>query len=137
MVLEATTSLEHSDVIALLGQPQRGSTKDSWTEEADWAWSFAGDGPSLAAKLPKGKYFTQLRLSASAADGQYQLTAIPVEIGNLVILQYLRLDDNQLTSIPAEIGNFVNLTTLNLSDNLKSSFLLKLNDLLIHLVLIF
>ena len=46
-----------------VGQPQRSSTKDSWIEEADWAWSFDKDVPSLVAKLPKGKYFSELRLS--------------------------------------------------------------------------
>jgi hypothetical protein len=77
-----------------VGQPQRSSNKDSWTEDADWAWSFAGDGPVLAAKLPKGRYFSQLRLSASAADGLYQLTATPTAGGEP--LTYTgRLDEQQ------------------------------------------
>lgn len=77
-----------------VGQPQRNSNKDSWTEEANWAWTFAGDGPALAAKLPKGKYFTQLHLSASAADDQYQLTATLVAGGDP--LTYTgRLDEHE------------------------------------------
>lgn len=77
-----------------VGQPQRNSSKDSWTEEADWAWSFGGDGPALTAKLPKGKYFNQFRLSASAADDQYQLTATPAAGGEPV--KYTgRLDDQE------------------------------------------
>src|SRR5438874_6962919 len=51
-----------------VGQPQRSSTKDSWIEEADWAWSFAGDEPALVATLPKGKYFSQLRLTAASGE---------------------------------------------------------------------
>src|SRR5437868_12934945 len=57
-----------------VGQPQRGSTKDSWVEEADWAWNFGQDGPALVAKQPQGKYFRELRLAASEA-GQYSLQA--------------------------------------------------------------
>jgi len=75
------------------GLPQRGSNKDSWTEQADWVWSFGADGPALAAKLPNGRYFKELHLSASA-DGQYQVTATPTAGGEL--LRYTgRLDDQE------------------------------------------
>src|SRR5262245_32671441 len=59
-----------------VGQPQRSSTKDSWIEEADWAWNFDKDVPSLVATLPKGKYFSELRLAAAPNAGRYQLKAI-------------------------------------------------------------
>lgn len=85
-----------------VGQPQRSSNKDSWTEEADWAWSFAGDGPALSAKSPKGKYFTQLRLSASTTDGQYQLTATP-SAGGKPLTYTGRLDNqDQLVLLPQQ-----------------------------------
>lgn len=45
-----------------VGQPRRGSTQGSWVEEADWAWAFDKAGAALVAKLPKGKYFTELRV---------------------------------------------------------------------------
>src|SRR5438034_1141802 len=67
-----------------VGQPQRASTKDSWIEEADWAWSFDKEGPSLVAKLPKGKYFSQLRLIAGAAAGHFLLAATPAAGGEPV-----------------------------------------------------
>jgi hypothetical protein len=60
-----------------VGQPQRGSTKNSWTEEADWGWSFGTEGPALVGKLPKGKFFEQLRLTAGDAEGEYRLSAKP------------------------------------------------------------
>src|SRR6478735_1430714 len=56
-----------------VGQPQRGSTKDSWIEEADWAWSFGKDGPALVAKLPKAKFFSELRLTARSNTNGYLL----------------------------------------------------------------
>jgi hypothetical protein len=59
-----------------VGQPQRGSTKDSWIEEADWAWSFAG-GISLVGKLPEGKYFQKIKLVRGEKEGDYVLTATP------------------------------------------------------------
>src|SRR5436309_571358 len=67
-----------------VGQPQRSSTKDSWVEEADWAWSFDKDAPSLVAKLPRGKYFSELRLTAAAGAGHYQLAATPAADGELL-----------------------------------------------------
>src|SRR5437762_2271398 len=63
-----------------VGQPQRASTKDSWIEEADWAWSFGTSGPALVAKLPKGKYFSELRLMATDGDALV-LTATPAAGG--------------------------------------------------------
>jgi hypothetical protein len=67
-----------------VGQPQRASTKDSWLEEADWAWSFGKDGPALIAKLPKAKYFSQLQLGASKEAGEYDLAATPLAGGDAV-----------------------------------------------------
>jgi hypothetical protein len=61
-------------------QPQRGSAKDSWIEEADWAWSFAGDEPALVATLPKAKYFSRLRLRPDASG--FVLTAKPMAGGD-------------------------------------------------------
>jgi len=60
-----------------VGQPQRSSTKDNWIEQADWAWDFEKDAPSLVAKLPKGKYFSALRLSAAPGARDYRLAATP------------------------------------------------------------
>lgn len=49
------------------------------------------------------------------------LSYMPPEIGKLVNLEYLYLNENILTSIPAEIGNLINLTRLNLSNNMLTS----------------
>ncbi len=61
-----------------VGQPQRGSTKDSWIEQADWQWSFAG-GTSLVGKLPEGKYFHKIKLVRGEKDGEYSLVATPAD----------------------------------------------------------
>lgn len=61
-----------------VGQPQRGSTKDSWIEQADWQWSFAG-GTSLVGKLPEGKYFHKIKLVRGENDGEYTLLATPAD----------------------------------------------------------
>jgi hypothetical protein len=61
-----------------VGQPQRGSTKDSWIEQADWQWSFAG-GTSLVGKLPEGKYFHKIKLVRGEKDGEYTLLATPAD----------------------------------------------------------
>ena len=45
------------------------------------------------------------------------LRKIPKEIGNLINLKYLQINDNQIEEIPKEIGNLINLRGLNLSYN--------------------
>jgi len=75
-----------------VGQPQRGSTKDSWVEEADWVWSFAAAEPALVAKTPHGKYFQALQLQAGATDDKYALLATPAAGGEIVRYDG-RLDD--------------------------------------------
>jgi hypothetical protein len=64
-----------------VGQPQRGSTKDSWTEQAGWAWSFA-ENVSLVGKLPEGKFFRQLTLVPGKDAGEYVLIAQPASEGD-------------------------------------------------------
>lgn len=84
-----------------VGQPQRGSTKDSWVEEADWAWSFGKEGPALVAKLPKTKYFSQLTLRPGDEAGQFTLAATPAASGEAI--NYAgRLDDQQQLVLSAE-----------------------------------
>ena len=46
-----------------------------------------------------------------------QLTALPVEIGQLTGLESLILSNNELTALPAEIGQLANLQSLDLSNN--------------------
>ena len=62
-----------------------------------------------------------------------QLNSLPVEIGNLINLQYLDLVNNQLNSLPVEIGNLINLQYLDLDNNQLNSLpieLLKIKSLL-------
>jgi hypothetical protein len=61
-----------------VGQPVRNSTKDSWVEGADWAWSFEG-GAALLGQLPEGKYFRSIKLASSDQPGHFVLTATPAE----------------------------------------------------------
>jgi hypothetical protein len=83
-----------------VGQPQRGSTRDSWVEEANWAWSFEKE-PALVADLPKGRYFSRLRLVAAADDRTYTLQATPAGGGEPS--QYTgKLDDQNVLALTAE-----------------------------------
>ena len=76
-----------------VGQPQRSSTKDSWIEEADWAWSFAG-GTALVGQLPKGKYFKSVKLARGEKDGDFVLEATPADGSEL--LRYVgKLDESE------------------------------------------
>jgi hypothetical protein len=62
-----------------VGQPQRGSTKDSWIAEAQWAWSFNQDDAALVGTLPKGRFFKSLKLVPAKEEGAYELTAALAE----------------------------------------------------------
>jgi hypothetical protein len=65
-----------------VGQPQRGSTKDSWVEEAEWIWKFGPEGPALVAKLTQAKYFRALKLTSEQQEGKYTLLAAPAAGGD-------------------------------------------------------
>jgi len=58
-----------------------------------------------------------------------QLSSLPAEIGKLVNLHTLYVDNNQLSSLPAEIGNLVNLKYLYLSNNQLSSLQSEIGEL--------
>jgi hypothetical protein len=62
-----------------VGQPQRGSTKDSWIAEADWAWAFDEGNASLVGTLPKGRYFKSLKLTPAKEPGAFELSAALAE----------------------------------------------------------
>ena len=77
-------------------------------------WDCEEDGVvELWGKCYSIEYTTRLDLSNSGLTG-----SIPMEIGDLINLEILYLDENQLTGeIPSEIGNLINLSKLNLSYN--------------------
>jgi hypothetical protein len=84
-----------------VGQPQRGSAKESWIEQADWAWNFDNAEASLVSTQPKGKYFTHLKLSAGSSPGQFILSATPTADGTAV--RYLgEIDDQQQLILNAD-----------------------------------
>lgn len=95
-----------------VGQPQRGSTKDSWVEEADWAWEF-GEKISLTAKFPKAKYFSGLRLVSTPKAGTYALFATRTDNGKDVVYHgslddeerlVLEARDEEAAGIPSRIS---------------------------------
>jgi YHS domain-containing protein len=59
-----------------VGQPQRGSNKGAWTEQADWAWQFTDSHAALVFKTPQGKYFASGKLSAGDKPGTLVLNAV-------------------------------------------------------------
>jgi hypothetical protein len=83
-----------------VAQPQRASTKDTWLEEAEWAWSFSKESPALVAKLPKAKFFRELKLVAAKDTTEYTLTATPIE-GEAIEYRGT-IDDQQRLVVAAE-----------------------------------
>src|SRR5262245_54881059 len=77
-----------------VGQPQRGSTKDSWIAEADWAWSFDKGAAALVASLPKGRYFKSLKLTPGKEAGVFELAAA-LSDEEVTIVYSGKLDETQ------------------------------------------
>jgi YHS domain-containing protein len=69
------------------GQPQRGSTKDSWIEEADWAWKFSPQRTTLFSRPAKAMFFSKLELIAGEKNETYTMLATPAAGGDPVSYQ--------------------------------------------------
>ena len=58
-----------------VGQPKRGSTKDSWVEKSGWAWNFAAGDVALQFNSADAKFFRSATLRPGAKADEYELTA--------------------------------------------------------------
>ncbi len=58
-----------------VGQPQRNSTKDAWTETADWAWHFDKDTTAIRYLVKDGKLLQSADLSYDPDRKVYTLAA--------------------------------------------------------------
>jgi hypothetical protein len=56
-----------------VGQPQRGSTKGSWTEESEWKWKFDKGIAELVFTSEKGKYFSEGELTYTGGKRPFVL----------------------------------------------------------------
>jgi YHS domain-containing protein len=70
-----------------VGQPQRGSTKESWIEETDWAWKFSPQRTTLFSRPEKSKYFSKVELVAGDNTGTYTMLATPAAGGEPISYQ--------------------------------------------------
>jgi Leucine-rich repeat (LRR) protein len=104
------TEIPQSECLALVAL-YNNTSGDSWIFHTDW----------LVTTTPSSWYgvtvidgaVTQLSLPNNQLSG-----SIPVELGNLASLQYLKLSGNQLSgSIPLALGNLANLQFLALYSN--------------------
>lgn len=55
-----------------VGQPRRGSTKDAWIEQADWAWKFSDKRAAIAFECPQGKIYKSGELRPGQIQGEYR-----------------------------------------------------------------
>jgi hypothetical protein len=103
---------------------------DNWTYKTNW--KTGSDVGTWYGITVSGGRVTSVSLSTNNLIG-----TIPVEIGNLTMLDSLDLGFNQLSGlIPSEIGNLTNLTYLSLGANSlidsippEIGYLIKLTDL--------
>ncbi|WCO02692.1 T9SS type A sorting domain-containing protein [Psychroserpens ponticola] len=111
---------------------------DFWTNNEDWNWTTSAHVDNWTGVETLGNKVVSLNLTFQNLNGQlpdeigdliylkelsisfnYSLTGpIPITIGNLTELSWLRIQANSLTGeIPAVIGALSNLKYLNLSEN--------------------
>jgi YHS domain-containing protein len=55
-----------------VGQPRRGSTKDAWIEQADWAWKFDGNRAAIAFDSPQGRLYRRGELRPGDKPGEFR-----------------------------------------------------------------
>lgn len=58
-----------------VGQPRRGSSQGSWSEQSDWSWKFADGRAFLVFESPAGHYYVSGRLLAADKEGEFVLSA--------------------------------------------------------------
>ena len=75
------------------------------------------DNPNFNTALPSD--LGDLVLLEELTLNNNKLTSLPNSIGNLILLKVLPLQHNSLTSLPTTIGNLVNLEELRLSEYLR------------------
>ena len=96
-----------------VGQPQRGSTKDSWTEQADWAWKFSPQRTSMFARTEQSKYFSKVEMVAGDDAGAFTLLATPKDGGEPVAYQGTLDKDERLSleqkNVPAGMPQRISL----------------------------
>lgn len=78
-----------------VGQPQRGSTKGSWTEESEWKWKFDKGVAELVFSADKSKYFASGELTFIGGKKPFLLKATNGE--RQVIYQGILNADGSLT----------------------------------------
>ncbi len=76
------------------------------------------DNPNFNTDLPSD--LGDLVLLEELTLNNNKLTSLPNSIGNLILLKVLPLQHNSLTSLPSTIGNLVNLEELRLSETYGS-----------------
>jgi hypothetical protein len=75
-----------------VAQPQRGSTKGAWVEQAEWAWKFDKGQAKLVASIGAGKVFKSLGLEPTDNADEFAIEAEPAEGESL---RYVgKLDDS-------------------------------------------
>ncbi len=86
-----------------VGQPRRGSSRDSWIENAVWQWSFDDDRPSLKFESPQGRFYRHGRIIA-LDNQQFQLDATRAEGDHIDQFRGSLDKDEQLTLLATKNG---------------------------------
>jgi Leucine-rich repeat (LRR) protein len=99
---------EFPDVVrSLTGLRQIHFNVNLITEIPEWI----GELQNLEQLMIDGDFFL---------NPKYKIKVLPAEIGKLINLEVLSLNDQVIEKIPVEIGNLAQLHTLNIRDNLLS-----------------
>lgn len=110
-----------------VGQPKRGSARDSWIEAAGWQWSFDEGQPALVFDAPKGRFYRQGRLTALDEEGHFQLDATRADDDQVDLFRGSLDEDHQLTLLAAteDIDPVARITMRTVADGDRLLILLE------------
>lgn len=84
-----------------VGQPRRGSSRDSWIETANWSWKFANGHAFLAFNASDSKYYASGRIMPGDAVGKFTLVGVTAE-GKEETFAGTRDEDGTLTFVSTD-----------------------------------
>jgi hypothetical protein len=82
-----------------VAQPQRGSNKGSWVEQAEWAWKFRDGKAELEAAIGDSKVFSTVKVQSGEEPGNFVLSATPVGADKAASYSGKLDDSGKLTAV--------------------------------------
>ncbi len=110
-----------------VGQPRRGSSRDSWIETAHWQWSFDDGTPALEFESKKGRFYRHGRITVLDQDRMFQFEATRADGDHVDRFHGVLDEDDQLTlaAMNDRAGSVARITIRTVADGDRLLMLLE------------